>query len=93
MAVVGSSLPQGTLVGLTTEELADVRAAALQCILAGAVRGLSYTIANRTFQFASLESAQSLLAEANYAMQLLTGQRSNYSRANFNPALGRGSNT
>lgn len=93
MAVTSSALPQGTLVGLTSAELADVRAAALQCILANTVRGVSYTIANRTFQFPSLESAQSLLAEANYAQELLTGQRSRFSRANFNPSLGRGSNT
>jgi hypothetical protein len=89
MSVSSTALPQGTLVGLTSAELADVRAAALQCLIAGAVRGINYTIANRTFSFPSLESAQSLLAEANYAAELLTGQRSTFSVANFNPALGR----
>lgn len=89
MAVTGSSQVQGTLVGFTAEELTTIRDAAKAAILAATVRGVSYTIANRTFTFPSLESAAALAAEANYALGLLTGQRSNFVQANFNPAIGR----
>ena len=92
MAVSASSLPQGTLIGLDASELQEIRTVAKQCLIAGAVRGLNYTVAGRTFNFPSLESAQSLLGEANYALQLLTGQRTTMVRANFNPALGRNTN-
>lgn len=89
MAVIGSALPQGTLIGLDADELTTIRNAAKSAILAATVRGVSYSIANRTFTFPSLESAQSLLSEANYALGLLTGQRSRFVMANFNPSVGR----
>ena len=81
---------KGTLVGLTGTELTTLRTSALACIVAGTVRGTSYSIAGRTFSFPSLESAQDLLAEANYALGLLNGTRGTNIRANFNPGLGRG---
>jgi len=80
---------QGTLVGLTQSELADVRAAAVTCLTAASVRGISYSIAGRSFTFPNLESAQNLLLEVNYALERLTGTRSMVSRANFNPGMGR----
>jgi hypothetical protein len=54
------------------------------------VRGTSYSIAGRTFSFPTLEAAQDLLSECNYALGLLNGTRSMNVRANFNPGLGRG---
>jgi hypothetical protein len=81
---------KGTLVGLTGTELGTLRTSALACIVAGTVRGTSYSIAGRTFSFPSLESAQDLLSEANYALGLLNGTRGTNIRANFNPGLGRG---
>ena len=81
---------KGTLVGLTATELTTLRTSALACIVAGTVRGTSYSIAGRTFSFPSLESAQDLLSESNYALGLLNGTRSPNVRANFNPGLGRG---
>lgn len=84
------SSPQGTLVGLSLAELNQIKAAALQCIVAASVRGISYSIAGRQFSFPSLESASALLSEANYAIGLLSGQRSMNVRANFNYAIGRG---
>jgi hypothetical protein len=83
-------MAKGTLVGLTADQLNELSDAARNCILAGAVRGISYSIAGRTFSFPSLESAQELLNEAQYALGLLTGARSNNVRPNFNIALGRG---
>ena len=81
---------KGTLVGLTATELTTLRTSALACIVAGTVRGTSYSIAGRTFSFPTLEAAQDLLSEANYALGLLNGTRSANVRANFNPGLGRG---
>ena len=81
---------KGTLVGLTGTELGTLRSSALACIIAGTVRGTSYSIAGRTFSFPTLEAAQDLLSEANYALGLLNGTRSANVRANFNPGLGRG---
>jgi hypothetical protein len=81
---------KGTLVGLTGTELGTLRSSALACIIAGTVRGTSYSIAGRTFSFPTLEAAQDLLSECNYALGLLNGTRSMSSRANFNPGLGRG---
>jgi len=89
MAVTGSPQVNGTLIGLDAEELTQLRTAAKSALLAATVRGVSYTIANRTFTFPSLESAQALLAEANYALDLLNGTRTNFVMANFNPSLGR----
>jgi len=80
---------QGTLVGLTQTELADIRTAAVTCLTAASVRGISYSIAGRSFTFPNLESAQTLLLEVNYALERLTGARSMVSRANFNPGMGR----
>lgn len=80
----------GSLVGLPAASLNSIIAAAQQCLIANAVRGISYSIAGRNFSFPTLAEAQQLLLEANYALGLLTGQRSPYVRANFNPALGRG---
>ncbi len=81
---------QGKLVGLSADQLQTIIASAQQCIVANTIRGVSYSIAGRSFSFPSLDEAQSLLSEANYALGLLTGQRSNNVRANFNVALGRG---
>ena len=81
---------KGTLVGLTATELTTLRTSALACIVAGTVRGTSYSIAGRTFSFPTLEAAQDLLSECNYALGLLNGTRSPTVRANFNPGLGRG---
>jgi hypothetical protein len=81
---------KGTLVGLTGTELTTLRTSALACIVAGTVRGTSYSIAGRTFSFPTLEAAQDLLSECNYALGLLNGTRSMNVRANFNPGLGRG---
>jgi hypothetical protein len=81
---------KGTLVGLTGTELGTLRSSALACIVAGTVRGTSYSIAGRTFSFPTLEAAQDLLSECNYALGLLNGTRSMNVRANFNPGLGRG---
>jgi len=80
---------KGTLVGLTQTELSDIRSAAVQCLTAAAVRGISYSIAGRSFTFPNLESAQALLEEVNYALQKLTGTRSTQVRANFNPGFSR----
>jgi hypothetical protein len=82
---------KGTLVGLTSAELGEVRAAALACILANNVRGVNYSIAGRSFGFPSLVDAQQLLLEANHALGRLTGNTSMNVRANFNPSIGRGS--
>ena len=81
----------GMLVGLTADELNTIKAATLQCITAASVRGVSYSIAGRSFSFPSLESAGAMLLEANYAIWILTGQRSTSVRANFNAGLGKGS--
>ena len=81
---------KGTLVGLTATELTTLRTSALACIVAGTVRGTSYSIAGRTFSFPTLEAAQDLLSESNDALGLLNGTRSPNVRANFNPGLGRG---
>lgn len=83
-------MAKGNLIGCTAAELGDLRAAALGCIVANTVRGTSYSIAGRTFSFPTIEAAQDLLSEANYALGLLTGQRSMHERVNFNSAMGRG---
>lgn len=80
-----------TLVGLGQADLNDIVTACKNAIIAGAVRGSSYTIAGRSFTFASMSEAANLLQEANYALSLLTGTRSMNIRANFNSAIGRGS--
>jgi hypothetical protein len=80
----------GTLVGLSADELNSIRAAALQCIVANSVRGISYSIAGRQFTFPSMSDCQQLLLETNYALGILTGQRSANVRTNFNYAIGRG---
>ena len=77
------------LVGLEAADLVAIRDACKQAIIAGAVRGISYTIAGRSFSFPSLESAQNTLQEACYALGLITGQRSEVVRPNFNPGFGR----
>lgn len=82
----------GKLIGLPPATLQEIIAACTQCIIADSIRGVSYTIAGRSFTFPSLSEASSLLLEANYALGILTGQRSPNVRANFNPAMGRGTN-
>lgn len=79
-----------TLVGLEAADLIEIRDACKAAIVSGTVRGISYTIAGRSFSFPSLESASSTLQEALYALGLVTGQRSECVRMNFNPSLGRG---
>lgn len=80
----------GKLVGLSADQLNTIIGACQQCIVANTVRGVSYSIAGRNFTFPSLSEAAQMLLEANYALGLLTGQRSANIRANFNVALGRG---
>jgi len=80
-----------TLVGLEAEDLIAIRDACKGAIIAGTVRGISYTIAGRSFTFPSLESASNTLQEALYALGLVQGTRSEVVRANFNPSTGRGS--
>jgi len=79
----------GQLVGLSADQLNTILAACQQGIVANAVRGISYGIAGRNFSFASMEELRQTMLEANYALGLLTGQRSAFVRCNFNPALGR----
>lgn len=80
----------GKLIGLDQNELIEIRDAAKQALLAGMVRGISYSIAGRSFSFPSLAEASQMILEANYALQLLQGTRSNNAIANFNRGLGRG---
>lgn len=80
---------QGQLVGLSGDQLNTIITACQQGIVANAIRGISYSIAGRNFGFASMDELRQTLLEANYALGLLTGQRSMTVRANFNPALGR----
>lgn len=79
-----------TLVGLDAVDLIEIRDACKAAIVAGTVRGISYTIAGRSFNFPSLIDAQNTLQEASYALGLLQGTRSEAVRCNFNPSLGRG---
>ena len=79
-----------TLVGLDAADLTEIRDACKAAIVAGAVRGINYTIAGRSFGFASMSEVSNVLQEANYALGLLTGARSEHVRANFNQAMGRG---
>jgi hypothetical protein len=78
------------LVGLESADLIEIRDACKAAIVAGAVRGISYTIAGRSFSFPSLADCQSTLAAAVYALGILNGTRSTNVRANFNPSVGRG---
>ncbi len=80
---------QQKLVGLDAADLIEIRDACKRAIVAGTVRGTSYTIAGRSFTFPSLPDAQNTLQEAAYALGLLTGDRSDNVRACFNPSLGR----
>jgi hypothetical protein len=80
-----------TLVGLEIEDLTEIINACKGAIVAGNVRGTSYTIAGRSFTFPSMMECQNTLQEALYAKGLLTGARSEQVRVNFNPSLGRGS--
>lgn len=81
---------KGTLVGLPIATLTSISQAAQQAIIAGAVRGLTYSIGGRSFSFPSLESASQLQIEAQYALDLINGNRSTNSRANFNVSFNRG---
>ncbi len=81
----------GSLVNLPLTSLQQINAAAQQCIIAASVRGVTYSIAGRSFTFPDLTTATALLAESQYAIDLQTGARSTMVRANFNPCLGRGS--
>lgn len=80
-----------SLVGLDAADLVLIRDACKSAIIAGTVRGISYTIAGRSFTFPSLESASATLQEAVYALGVLSGTRASNIRANFNPSVGRGS--
>jgi hypothetical protein len=82
--------PSGKLIGLSGANLQSIIDAGTTCLIANTVRGTSYTIAGRSFQFPTLEAVQDMLGEANYALAILSGQRSMQVRANFNTALGRG---
>jgi hypothetical protein len=82
---------RGSFIGLEAADLVAIRDACKGAIIAGTVRGISYTIAGRSFSFPSLESASSTLQEASYALGLLQGTRSSQVRANFNPSTGRNS--
>jgi len=78
-----------TLVGLDASDLEEIRDACKAAIVAGAVRGISYTIAGRSFGFASMSEVQNTLQEAVYALGLLTGARSDVVRSNFNRGYNR----
>lgn len=80
-----------TLVGLEAADLIEIRDACKAAIIAGTVRGISYTIAGRSFSFPDLNACQNTLQEALYALGIVQGTRSEVVRANFNPSLGRGS--
>jgi hypothetical protein len=82
---------RGTLIGIDTGTLQNIITSATQCLIANTVRGTSYSIAGRNFEFPDLDSAQTLLQEANFALGLAQGTRSLSVGANFNPALGQGS--
>ena len=82
---------RGSFVGLEAADLEAIRDACKGAIIAGTVRGISYTIAGRSFTFPSLADASNTLQEALYALGRLNGTRSDYVRANFNPSVGRGS--
>lgn len=79
----------GSLVGIPLADLQSISAAASQCLVNDTIRGVSYSIAGRSYNFPDLASCTKLLEEANYAIGLLTGARSTAIRANFNPSLGR----
>ena len=70
-------------------DLTEIRDACKAAIVAGAVRGISYTIAGRSFGFASMADVSNVLQEANYALGLLTGTVSTAVRANFNRGFNR----
>lgn len=82
--------PQGWYINLAPAVIAQIQAAATQCVIAQSIRGVSYSIAGRSFSFPSLESASTCLMECQYALDIQTGNRSMNVRANFNEALGRG---
>lgn len=82
--------PQGWYINLSPTVIQQIQAAATQCIIANSVRGVSYSIAGRNFSFPSIADASTCLMEAQYALDLQSGQRSTNVRANFNVALGRG---
>ena len=77
------------LEGLDATQLTTLKSALLDAMISGLVRGVSYSIAGRSFSFASLGEIRTTLAACNYALGLLTGQRSQHVRANFNHAVGR----
>lgn len=82
--------PSGWYINLPVETIQQIQAAATQCIVANSIRGVTYSIAGRSFSFPSIESASQCLMEAQYALDIITGNRSMNVRANFNEALGRG---
>lgn len=84
-------MAQGTLVGLDAPTLTGIIAAAQAALVAATVRGVSYSIAGRSYSFPDLAACQTLLQEANYALGLLNGTRATSVRANFNLCIGRGS--
>ena len=79
------------LVGVSADTLTRIISTAEEAIIAILTRGGSYTIAGRSFTFSTLGELKSLVAEANYALGLLNGTRSEVVRANFNSSTGRGS--
>lgn len=78
-----------TLVGLDSADLIEIRDACKAAIVAGAVRGINYTIAGRSFGFASMAEVSNVLQEAIYALGLLTGARAEAVRSNFNRGFNR----
>ena len=78
-----------TLVGLDAADLVEIRDACKAAIVAGAVRGINYSIAGRSFGFASMAEVSNVLQEANYALGLLSGARSEVVRGNFNRGFNR----
>lgn len=83
--------PQGWYINLPVATIQAIQAAATQCVIANSIRGVSYSIAGRNFSFPSIESASQCLMEAQYALDIISGNRSMNVRANFNVGLGRGS--
>tara|TARA_R110000796_G_scaffold230961_2_gene348779 strand:- start:3597 stop:3854 length:258 start_codon:yes stop_codon:yes gene_type:complete len=80
---------KGIFIGQTAVEITAIRDAMQSGIIAAMARGTSYTIAGRSFSFPGLAEAGNMIQEANYALGLLNGSRSQVVRANFNDGMGR----
>ena len=75
--------------GWSVAELTTFREALITSATALLVRGSSYSIAGRSFSFATLTEIKDTIAAIGYSLGKLTGTRSDHVRANFNPSVGR----